>query len=98
MGNMVKMTRAVVPEDMDDGEVLEMGSRDVKEGFSKGKGGVYDNVNGNYGERGINFSPLEVMFRTNLNRGGRSKAEGNNGAINWSMAKLSFSSIGLKGP
>ena len=37
------------------------------------------------------------MFRTNLNGGGRSETERNNGAINWSMAKLAFSPVSLKG-
>ena len=38
------------------------------------------------------------MFRANLNRGGRSKTERNNGTINWSMTELPFCSIGLEGP
>ena len=56
-----------------------------------------DNVDGDEGKRGINFSPLEIMFRTNLDRG-VSKTERNNRLINGTMSKLAFSSVHLKGP
>ena len=98
MGNTIEMSWTIVPQDVNDREVFEMGSRNVEEGFSKGEGRMNNNVDGDKGQRGVDFSPLEVVFRANLNRGGRSKAERNNGAINGTVAKLPFSSIGLKGP
>ena len=47
MGNTIKVVWAVVPQNVDDGEVLEMSPRNVKEGFSKSEGRMDDNVNGN---------------------------------------------------
>ena len=35
MRNTIKVARAVVPEDMDDREVFEVGPRNVKKGFCK---------------------------------------------------------------
>ena len=46
MGNTIEMSRAVVPKNVDDGEILEMISRKVKKGFCKGKRGVDDEVDG----------------------------------------------------
>ena len=46
-----------------------MSSCDVKEGFCKGEGRVYDDVDSHQGERGIDFSPLKVVLRADLNRG-----------------------------
>ena len=96
MGNTVEMLGTVVPQNMDNGEVFEMGACNIGEGFSESKGGMNNNVDGDNGQRGINFSPLEVVFRTNLNRGGRGKAERNDGSVNRPVAKLPFSSISLK--
>ena len=47
MRNTIEVARAVVPKDVNDWEVFEVSSRNVKEGFCKGKGRVYDNVDGN---------------------------------------------------
>ena len=49
MGNMVKMAWTVVPQDVDDREVFEMGSRHVEEGFGKREGRMNDNVDGDNG-------------------------------------------------
>ena len=97
MGNTIKVSRAIVPEDVDNGEVLQVHPRDFKVGFREGEGGVDDDMDGNNGKGRVYFSPLEIMFRTNLDgrRGG--EAEGDDGAVNRKMSKLSFSSIGLKG-
>ena len=45
MGNTIKVARAVVPKDVNDGEVLKVSSCNVKEGFCKSERRVYDNVN-----------------------------------------------------
>ena len=47
MGNTIEVAWAVVPQDMDDGEVFEMSSCDVEEGFGKSEGRMNDNMNGN---------------------------------------------------
>ena len=47
MRNMVEMSRAIVPKNMDNGEVLQMSPCNVKEGFGEGECGVDDNVDGN---------------------------------------------------
>ena len=98
MRNTVKMARAVVPKDVNNREVLQMGSRDVEQGFCECKQGMDDGVDGNNGERRIDFSPLEVVLGADLDRGWRSKAEGDNRAINRTMTKLSFGPISLKSP
>ena len=46
MGNMIKVLRAVVPKNVDDREVFEVGTCYVEEGFGEGKGGVDDNMDG----------------------------------------------------
>ena len=46
---------------------------------------------------GVDFSPLEVMFGTDLDRRGGDKTEGDNGLINGMMSKLALCSIDLKG-
>ena len=97
MGNTVKVTGAVVPQDMNNREILEVGACNIKEGFWEGEGRVDDDVDGNNSQGRVNFSPLEVMFRANLNGRWRSKTEGDDGMINGTMTELSFSFIGLKG-
>ena len=47
MRNTVEVSRAIVPKNMNNGEVLQMSSCNVKEGFCKGERGMDDNVNGN---------------------------------------------------
>ena len=37
MGNMIEVAWTVVPQDVNDGEVFEMSSRDIEEGFGKRK-------------------------------------------------------------
>ena len=37
MGNTIEVAWTIVPQNMDDGEVFEMGSRDIEEGFGKGE-------------------------------------------------------------
>ena len=98
MGNTVEVAWAIVPKDVDNGEVLQMSPSDVKEGFCKSEGGVDDNVDGNYRERRVYFSPLEVMLRTYLNRGRGSETEGDDGTVNRTVSKLSLSLVDLKGP
>ena len=49
MGNTIKVARAVVPQDMDNGEVFEVGACDIEEGFGKSEGGMNDNVDGDDG-------------------------------------------------
>ena len=49
MGNTIEVAWAVVPQDVDDGEVLKMGSCDIEEGFGKGEGRMNDNVDGDNG-------------------------------------------------
>ena len=49
MRNTVEMAWTVVPQNMDNGEVFEMGACDIEEGFGKGKGGMNDNVDGDDG-------------------------------------------------
>ena len=66
-------------------------------GFGEGEGGVDNKVEGNKSERGIGFSPLEIMFSSNLNRSGKGKVMRNDRPVNGVMAKLSFSPIDLKG-
>ena len=46
MRNTIEMSRAVVPKNMDNGEVLQMSSCNVKEGFCEGKGWVDEDVDG----------------------------------------------------
>ena len=47
MRNTVKMSRAIVPKNVDDWEVFEMSSRDLKIRYFKGEGGMDEDVNGN---------------------------------------------------
>ena len=72
--------------------------RNVEERLGEGKGGMDDNMNSDYRKGGVNFSPLEVMFRADLNgrRGG--ETEGDNGAVNRTVSELSFRPISLEGP
>ena len=49
MGKMIEVAQTVVPQDVDDGEVLKMGSCDIEEGFGKGEGRMNDNMDGNNG-------------------------------------------------
>ena len=49
MGNTVEMAWTVVPQNMDNGEVFEMGACNIEEGFGKSKGGMNDNVDGDDG-------------------------------------------------
>ena len=49
MGNTIEMVWTIVPQDMNDREVLEMGSRNVEEGFREGEGRMDNNVDGNKG-------------------------------------------------
>ena len=44
MGNTVEMSGAIVPKNVDNGEILKMGPCDVKERFGKGEGWVDDNM------------------------------------------------------
>ena len=46
MGNTIKVSRTVVPKDVNNRKILKMGACDVEEGFREGKGGVDDNVDG----------------------------------------------------
>ena len=46
MGNTIEVARAVVPKDVNDREVFKVSPCNVKEGFRKGEGRVYDNVDG----------------------------------------------------
>ena len=69
--------------------------RNVEEGFCKCEGGVDDKVDGNDGKRRVNFSPLEVMFGTDLYRGGCSETEGDDGFVNGAVPELSLSPVGL---
>ena len=98
MRNTIEVAWTVVPQNVDDGEVLEMSSSNIKEGFGKCEGWMDDDVDGDNGKGGIDLSPLKVVFRANLNRRRRSEAERNNGTIDWSMTKLSFCPICLEGP
>ena len=56
-----------------------------------------DKVEGHNSEGRVDFSPLEVMFSSYLNRGRESEGKGNERTIEGVMAQLSFSPIGLKG-
>ena len=56
------MTRAIVPEIMDDRERFEMNGTEGKERFSKGKGGMNDKVEGYYGNSRFLMESLKVMF------------------------------------
>ena len=47
MRNTVEVSRAVVPKNVDDWEILEMSPCNFKERCFKGKGGVDDDVDGN---------------------------------------------------
>ena len=47
MGNTVEVARTIVPKNVDDWEVLEMGSRDFKIRYFKGEGGMDEDVDGN---------------------------------------------------
>ena len=49
MRNTIEMAWTVVPQDVDDREVFEMGARDIEEGFGKSKGGMNDNVDSDNG-------------------------------------------------
>ena len=47
MGNTVEVSRTIVPKNVNDGEVPEMGSRNLKIRYFKGEGGVNEDVYGN---------------------------------------------------
>ena len=49
MGNTIEMAWTVVPQDMDDGEVLQVGACDIGERFGEGEGGVNNNVDSDDG-------------------------------------------------
>ena len=97
MGNTIEMSRAIVPKNVDNREVLKMSPCNVKEGFCEGERGMDDDVDCNQGEGRIDFSPLEVVLGTDLDRGGCGEAEGDDGFINGAMPKLALSSVSLKG-
>ena len=44
MGNTIKVARAVVPKYVDDREILKVSPCNVKEGFGKSKGRVYNDM------------------------------------------------------
>ena len=46
MGNTIKVSRAVVPKNMDNREVLQVSSCNIKEGFCEGERRVDDDVDG----------------------------------------------------
>ena len=97
MGNSIEMSWAIVPKDVNDGEVPKVSPSNLKVRLLKSEGGMNDDVDGNQSERRVDFSPLEVMFRAYLNRGWSSKTEGDDGFINGTMSELALSSISLKG-
>ena len=47
MGNTIEVAWTVVPQNVDDGEVLEMGPCDIEEGLGKSEGRMNDNMDGN---------------------------------------------------
>ena len=75
-----------------------MGSHDVEEGFCEGKGRVDNDVYGNKWEWGIDFSPLKVVFGTDLDGRGGCEAKRDNRTVNRTVTKLPFSPISLKCP
>ena len=56
-----------------------------------------EDMEGDYWEGRVDFSPLEIVFRTDLDRGGCSETEGDDRFVNGTMSKLALSSICLKG-
>ena len=47
MGNTIKVSGTIVPKNVNDREIPEMGSRDFKIRYFEGKGGVNEDVDGN---------------------------------------------------
>ena len=47
MGNMVEVSRTIIPKNVNDWEILEMGSRNLEVRYFKGEGGVNEDVDGN---------------------------------------------------
>ena len=47
MGNTIEVSRTVVPKNVDDWEVLEMSSRNLKIRCFKGEGGMDEDMDGN---------------------------------------------------
>ena len=62
------MTRAIVPEAMDDGEWFKVNGAKGKERFSKGESGVDEKVEGYYGNPRFLMKPLKVMLSPYLKR------------------------------
>ena len=46
MGNTIKVSRTVVPKNMDNREILQVGACYVEEGFRECEGGVDNNMDG----------------------------------------------------
>ena len=47
MGNTVEVSRAIVPKNVNNWEILKMSPRNFKERCFKGEGGVDEDVDGN---------------------------------------------------
>ena len=98
MRNTIEMAWTIVPQDMNNREVLEVGTSYVEKGFGEGERRMNDKMDGNDGQRRVDFSPLEVMLRAYLNRRRGSEAERDDGSINWAMSKLPFCPVSLESP
>ena len=96
MRNTIKMAWTVVPQNMNNREIFEVGASDVEEGFSESERRMDNKVDSNDRQRRVNFSPLEVMFRAYLNRRRGSEAEGDDRTINGAMSKLPFCPVSLE--
>ena len=56
------MSGAIVPKTMDNGEWFKMDGTEREKRFSKGEGGVDDEVEGYYGNPRFLMEPLKVML------------------------------------
>ena len=64
------MARAVTPKAMNNRKRFEMLRTKGEEGFCKGEGGVDDEMESYDRDSRLLMKPLEVMFRSYLNRSG----------------------------
>ena len=82
------MTRAVTPKAVYSGEGFEMLRTEGKEGFSKCKGGVDDEMECDDGNPRFLMKPLEVVLRSYLDRSGFCEGEMGSRAIKGAMEEL----------
>ena len=91
------MTGTIAPKAMNNREGFEMLGTKGKEGFCERKGGVDNEMEGYKGNSGFSMKPLEVMFRSYLNRGRFCEGKVCGRTIEGAVKELVVRKIGVEG-